>query len=783
MTEARGTAPGSDSTAESGQQGGVATELARGLSLGRYVVLERLGAGGMGVVYAAYDPELDRKVAIKLLRADRELGAAGDRSTRLLQEAKTLARLSHPNVVTVHDVGTFLGQVFIAMEFIGGDTLTAWLATRPPWPEVLRCFLQAGEGLAAAHAQQLVHRDFKPDNVLLDARGEPRVTDFGLAKQGHVQAVPAGEAKTGRVAGTIGFLAPEQARRQRVDARSDQFSFCLSLYLGLYGEAAFAKDVELLAPLPPVRPPPKDSTVPGWVRRVVLKGLSEDPASRFGSMRELLTALEADPARARREFLTRGLALALIAAVTVLVVTVLQRETPEQRTERECLVRLEGQLSAMWSPKRRAEIEQSFGQVNRTAGPDTWARVRELLNPELEDWHETSRATCVLRGDPALRARREACLEEHRKTLQGMSDVFASADAYVMSYAVNTVLLEVTPASACKSSAPAEAARVDGSSSSDEGLRARLARARVRSAAGQKLEAIGEGRSVANEARQQKARHVEAEAMLLVGEVTRETNRLDAEQNLREAIVAAERVGNDELRLRAWIELVFLDTRQARLDDAQLADRQARAILKRLGNPPLLLASELMAAGFLAEALETGTGRKDFEEALKIRQSLLKTGHPALDNARTSLGNCVPATEGLPLLTAVLETRKNVFGPNHPDTANAHRNVGIALWNLKELQPALTHFEAALEIRLKYAAADRQSLGKEYGSIGTTLESLGRFEDAEAAHRKALTLLKETGPRSAEQYELARLIDVMRALKRPAPELASLEKQLQRLEP
>src|SRR5437763_1115036 len=207
---------------------GAAEGLDRGATVGRYVVLDRIGAGGMGVVYAAYDPELDRRVAIKLLRPDRFSSEAG--RLRLLREAQALARLTHPNVVAVYDAGTFGDRVFVAMELVEGETLRQWLGEGPrSWREVLDRFLPAGRGLAAAHAAGLVHRDFKPENVLLGRDGRVRVMDFGLARvEEHAQEStalpmmvralteesvprPLGPlTQEGRVLGTPNYMSPEQ---------------------------------------------------------------------------------------------------------------------------------------------------------------------------------------------------------------------------------------------------------------------------------------------------------------------------------------------------------------------------------------------------------------------------------------------------------------------------------------------------------------------------------------------------------------------------------------------
>jgi len=253
----------------------------------------------MAVVYAAYDPELDRKVAVKLLRTDLP-GTPTELRASLLHEAQAMARLAHPNVIAVYDVGTFNEQVFLAMEFIRGRDLRAWLGEAPrTWTEILAVFLNAGEGLRAAHQSGLVHRDFKPDNVLIGNEGEVRVMDFGLAHRlrapGDEERTPEERSKAaplggGALAGTPLYIAPEQWRGEPADAQSDQFSFCVSLYEALHGVRPYeGKTSASYAGVVPS--PPKGSAVPGWLRRVLLKGLSLKPQDRHSSMRELLTAL------------------------------------------------------------------------------------------------------------------------------------------------------------------------------------------------------------------------------------------------------------------------------------------------------------------------------------------------------------------------------------------------------------------------------------------------------------------------------------------------------------
>jgi serine/threonine protein kinase len=270
--------------------------LRRGAAIGRFVMLELLGSGGMGEVFLCYDPELDRRVAVKLLRPIRG-GRAGEAPARLLREARAIARLSHPNVVTVHDVALWEGRVFLAMEYVAGPTLTAWARDHVgETAEIVAVYRRAGEGLAAAHRAGLVHRDFKPDNVLVAEGGRPRVLDFGIARADEsaddVPVLSSSSAlavidpaidltSTGMLLGTPAYMAPEQLSGLPVDARTDQFSFCVALWEALHGQRPFAGD-DLLTLTANVlqarlRPPPRETRVPERIERALRRGLSRDP--------------------------------------------------------------------------------------------------------------------------------------------------------------------------------------------------------------------------------------------------------------------------------------------------------------------------------------------------------------------------------------------------------------------------------------------------------------------------------------------------------------------------
>ena len=326
---------------------GAPAELAAGSHLERFTIVEKLGEGGMGVVYTAFDPELDRVVAIKLLRSQSD----SEGPARLRREAQAMARLTHPNVVSVHDVSaTSDGNVFVCMEFVRGTTLRHEVRrlrekNAQSWREIVSRYVDAGRGLAAAHQSGLVHRDFKPDNVLVDRTGCVKVGDFGLASLMGQQAKAAREQSqeaslagdtplsrpittAGSVLGTPAYMAPEQHRGETADHRADQFAYCVSLYEALYGELPFPGRTreQYLANIlsESVRKPPPTTTVPGWVHRAILRGLKPDPADRYPSMEQLLSDIHFDPQDERVGVRTRFFLAIVAGALFTMTPLILQ---------------------------------------------------------------------------------------------------------------------------------------------------------------------------------------------------------------------------------------------------------------------------------------------------------------------------------------------------------------------------------------------------------------------------------------------------------------------------
>jgi tetratricopeptide (TPR) repeat protein len=516
-------------------------------------VIDKIGLGGMGIVYAAYDPELDRRVAIKILRADvgaRDAKRGGAWRARMVREAQAMARLAHPNVLPVYDVGTLDdGRVFVAMELVEGGTLSGWLrAGERAWPEIVRMFIAAGRGLAAAHAAGLVHRDFKPDNVLVGRDGRPRVTDFGLVRlvtttptpddggsakpntkpdpEPQPEAEPAAEAEpapgpvpepiadspsgsallhtpltvAGTIMGTLGYMSPEQSLARPIDARSDQFSFCAALYEALYRQPAFAgaNPQEMMAQVRRgnVRPPPPSSPVPQFIARAVLRGLAANPDARFPSMDALLDALSNDPRRRLR----RGLSIAALVTVAVAATAVGARFGAAPRDAR-CRG-ADARLRDVWDDARRARLRATFGGPG---GPAYAADVAEEAIRVLDNYsarfaaaHYEACAATRLRHEQTeeVLALRMECLESRRRDLRALTDVLLAPDTPDGGDAGSSAITEhavqaaraLPPIDACDDLAALRAAVPPPA---DAATRARVDALRGRLAEGQALLAAG----------------------------------------------------------------------------------------------------------------------------------------------------------------------------------------------------------------------------------------------------------------------------------------------------
>jgi hypothetical protein len=414
----------------------------------RYTILDLVGRGGMGEVYAAFDQRLDRRVALKILHGEGTERAPRARD-RLLREAQIIAKLSHPNVIVVHDVGMFEGQVFVAMDFVEGQTLAMWLVERSrTWREILATFIQAAHGLGAAHAAGLVHRDFKPQNVMVANDGAVRVTDFGLARRIDDEEAPSSEAtgrsrvdpsltQTGELLGTPLYMAPEQFTDGHIDARADQFSFCVALYWALFRAHPFGGQSRDAGTAVEASTKGRNGPPP-WAQRALLRGLSRDPAARWSSMKELAQALTRNPAIRRRRL------VGLVAAVAVACVPIGLAGARVVATRRSLCSGGPSRLAGVWelgTGARREAVRTAFANAGGDVAPRTWERVATLLDRQAKAWLAAYRDSCEatnVRHEQSWEALdlRTQCLNDNLGATGTLTELLTHADPQVIEHAV-----------------------------------------------------------------------------------------------------------------------------------------------------------------------------------------------------------------------------------------------------------------------------------------------------------------------------------------------------------
>jgi tetratricopeptide (TPR) repeat protein/predicted Ser/Thr protein kinase len=750
---------------------GAVDEPRRGEEIGRYVVLTPLGAGGMGVVVAAYDPELDRKVALKLLRDPR---GGADARARLLREAQALAQLAHPNVVAVHDVGTVDERVYVAMEFIAGETLQGWLDRAPRgWREVLRMALAAGDGLAAAHAAGLVHRDFKADNVMVGDDGRVRVMDFGLARATlSGEATPVGAAQVpggalgtaltriGALMGTPRTMAPEQWEGRETDARTDQFAFCVTLWEALHGAPPFAGDT-LYALCHAVthgerRPPPPGSRAPAWLRHALDRGLSLAPDERWPTMAALLAALRDDPTR-RRRWALAGASVALIAALGFAGWRV-------DRGQRIAACEATATtIDEVWNPAARTSIMVGMKATGAAFAERSAEVTTARLDTLARGWSTARRDGCIAATvDQTLSAelvqRSEACLDELQAEIGALAEVLQRPDRQLVTISAEATANLREPATCldptrlgapeAMSAAEREASRairrnfariaslivaadyeaaqrlLDEARARADALGLPSLRARARALAGRLLSDRGDFAG---------SRAADEEAYLIAGRGR--ADELAADLATALAITIGIRLArHDEGLMWSRIGEMWLDRLEVPDDDRRRSDVRLYRGLIAQSRGDLSLAEEELRA---AQALRARLGDDQDIAAASNLEALAIVASDRGDYERAVL-------EG----RRVLALREALLGPAHPHVASTRNNLAQSLLGLGALDEAEVELRRALAIR-------EAALGPAHPSVGDSLTNLANlladrrldFPAAIAANRRALTIAEATyGP-------------------------------------
>jgi tetratricopeptide (TPR) repeat protein len=801
---------------------GLTLALTKGDSVGRHVILGLVGRGGMGDVYAAYDPELDRKVALKVLRSRSARTADGE--ARLLREAQAIAKLSHPNVVVVYEVGTVRDDVFIAMEFVDGVTVGRWLAQEArSVADVLGVFLAAGRGLGAAHDAGIIHRDFKPENVMVTGDGQVRVMDFGLARPLVSEPEPAAEAEdgaatggapgaatatatataaaylqlkitqTGVQVGTPAYMAPEQFRMdERIDARTDQFSFCVALYEALHGERPFRgdsvgalRDSVLGGKL---RPPPAGTRVPAWLRRVLLRGLSRDPAARWESMGALLAALERDPRARRRRALVGAGAVALMVGLAVAGHRI-------GTGERTVCTGGGARLAGIWEPagavsERKQAIHRAFVATGVPYAEQAFAVAARLLDDYAGRWSALYKDACEathLRGEQSAEVLdlRMTCLQERLGNVRALSDVFAAADQGVVVNAPSAAGalpgldrcsdVPLLRAVVKPPDDPAVRKRVDE-------LRGKVAHLVATRNAGRCREALALSGDLIAAVRATSYRPLLAETLNAAAVLGNDCGEpAQAVDRMKEAYVVASAGRDDQAAAEAAAMLPVFAVN--RLGDVALARdwlRIAEGALERLGDNPVIQSWLLQSEGSVRITEHDYQGAVDASRrALEIKQRLFGPDHPetilGLESLAATLQAAGRLEEARSTQRTIQAAMTRVLGAEHPAMARNLNNEGEVLAGLGRPAEAADMFERALAI-WRRAGSERVYLSYGLSGLGQALLAEGRAAESVAPLEEALAIREQNPVPPVEiaetRFALARALATEPAARPRALDLA-----------
>ena len=738
------------------------TGLAPGTRLGNLVVEQELGRGGMGVAYAAYDEQLERHVAIKVL-----VGPQAERTrARLLNEARAMARFNHPNIAVIHDVGVTDGRTYVVMERVEGVTLAEWSkAPRAP-DEVLGVYLQAARGLAAAHAAGILHRDFKPANAMLGKDGRVRVLDFGLA--GTDPSSPARGVSLpslgGAAFGTPAYMSPEQRARGPVDARSDQFSFCVALWEALHGERPLALEGSEVV----VRPVARRPGIPARIDRALRRGLAVEPAARHPGMEPLIRAL-ADPWRARRGALIAAGALGLIGLAAGSA-WALARPVACQGLDRRA--------AEVWPAGRRESLR---GVLGAAASP-----VEQALDAYAAKWVEYRTDVCAAtavrheQSEAALDLR-TACTERLLAQLETVVDLLERPGANP-ARALDVVRVLDAPrvcddVRALAAGHPPEddPARREQVEALDRRLFAGYAVAR----AGRLVESATALGLVLLEAERFPA--LRARVLEKLGNVEIDTDLAAADTHLVAGAAAAMSTGQDHIAGKAFRSLILLRLTQRRYDDAHAMARLAEAAFERSSS-------------------ENARDRADvhkFESDLYVREGKLTEGLASLEKARSlddftrelslsaydmreanildKLGRDAEAREKYQTALAYIV---RVKGEDHPQVATILNNLGSIAMDAGDLESALDFFRRSLAVKERVLGPTSLGSGITRGNVADALYRLRRYDEAEREVRAAIELIEKQLKADGEQlsYPLETLGGLLLDTGRAAEAVAPLER-------
>jgi tetratricopeptide (TPR) repeat protein/predicted Ser/Thr protein kinase len=769
--------------------------------VGRFVIVRKVGKGGMGTVFLAYDPDLDRKVALKVLRARGETARE-----ELLREGRALARLSHPNVVTVFEVGSVDDDLFVAMEYVEGLSLSEWLSSKPDVRSIRQTFLSAGAGLEAAHRAGLVHRDFKPANVLVGDDGSVQVVDFGLARleedleQRVLEDEPTSEdpkpwrdvgarpfrseTTAGRRGGTFAYMAPERLLGKRGDARSDQFSFCVALYEALFRKRPFVgESVDAIITAIEAGPSIPSGTTPR-TRRVLQRGLSSDPGHRFASMQALIDALRVEPKRRSVALFLVGLGIVTVGSVYIAASNHDQPMRCDQAAAQD--------LAEVWNDERQNAIEAHFQATGLDFARTSFERSDAILTRYADAWTTMRTEACEAtwtRGQQSQAALdlRMACLDRRLDEFRALTDLFAEADAALVRKSVSAAE-RLTPLAAC-ADVESLAAVVPPPENEQlkqvvDQVRADLARGWAQLDSDHPTLALEISTEAVSKAQGLEYRPALAEAMLLQAHAQRDLGNYEqAEDTAKQAMYAAEAARHDEATARAATLLAHLTRRYAtRPETSEDWAELARAAYTRMGvadgltsELSMAIANNHMVGGRHADAIieyERALGLANAEGRQTRRASILSNIGAALRRQGKYQEARAKLEEALGIASQL--------GVHHPTVASVHNNLANVLDEAGDADAALEHYQAGLAGFEHNYGSEHIDVAQLHNNIGTVYEAQDQFEQARASYETALTVARKV--HEGEHRDIAlwttNLGGVLNKLGKPAEALAAHEESL-----
>ncbi len=741
--------------------------------IGRFIVLGSLGRGGMGVVVRAYDPTLDRQVAIKLLHTNLQ----ERQHRRLLREAQSLARLSHPNVVQVYEVGEYEHRLFIAMELVPGQTLFEWNELRHSWRQCLDVYAQAGHGLIAAHTKELIHRDFKPVNCIIDKGGRVRVLDFGLARGGAANSDDADDpaspepglseeererielsqsyprafreqlTRAGTVVGTLGYMAPEQMRGKPTDARTDQFSFCVSLYEAIFGVLPF--DSPLDAPTSgkssghprPLRRPPGSPRIPRWLQRALTRGLQYEPQMRWPSMAALIDELENRRRRGSWGWIALG-ATTVAAAATATSLRSAPSLPPSPCADAaQTLADIEqkGWVTRVDTALRSTQVSYA-GETASRATQELEAYGDRLSKAYVEACEATEIRSEETREELELR---RACLDERAHVLRRTITTLSNADQQVVERAVESVielpgLRPCADGSALLAAMQVEPPRAGAERDKLRELRRRLGTTQILRTLGKTAEALEALGPIVTSAEEFSAPRLHAEALLLMGLLRADLGEHDqAQQHLRRALELSLSHGADTIgveTLSVLASLVAVD--QAETNAGLWLGEVAHGLVERVDSDLRLKAQVFTAMGEVRGARgEYSQGEARFRQAIDLLSREFGEDHLTLAEPLDGLGVMLRrqdrAEEASEQYLRALELRRRWQGKQHPQVAHQLINLAAVMNSRKRYEQAVRYGTDALAILERDPAPRDEEIAHARTNLGASLAKLDRHDEAQ----------------------------------------------------